>query len=207
MSRSATQKEASGVRYSRADLHRQTLEAARVIIATDGPEALSARRLAKAVGYAPGTIYNLFDGLPDVLWQVNQANFQRIAQLFSDLPGTCPEARLRELARRYVALVDTEATLFRALFEGPRVTASFPQWYTDAIDSLLCRIAAELIALAPHLTPAQAKKEASALFAAVQGIASLQASGRLELVSAEPATDLADGLISRVLSGIKAQGN
>ena len=193
-------------RRSRDDLRRETLAAARRIIAAEGPEALSARKLAKAVGYAPGTIYNLFDSLPDVLWQVNRENFHRLAGIFDDLPASEPEHRLRELARRYVTLVETETTLFRALFEGPRVTESFPQWYRDAINELLGRIAGELVALAPALTPAGAAREASALFAAVQGIASLQVSGRLDLISDEPAVSLTDGLIGRILRDIAAQG-
>ncbi len=193
-------------RRSRDDLRRETLAAARRIIAAEGPEALSARKLAKAVGYAPGTIYNLFDSLPDVLWQVNRENFHRLAGIFDDLPASEPEHRLRELARRYVTLVETETTLFRALFEGPRVTESFPQWYRDAINELLGRIAGELMALAPALTGAGAAREASALFAAVQGIASLQVSGRLDLISDEPAVSLTDGLIGRILRDIEAQG-
>lgn len=193
-------------RRSRDDLRRETLAAARRIIAAEGPEALSARKLAKAVGYAPGTIYNLFDSLPDVLWQVNRENFHRLAGIFDDLPASDPEHRLRELARRYVTLVETETTLFRALFEGPRVTESFPQWYRDAINELLGRIAGELMALAPALTGAGAAREASALFAAVQGIASLQVSGRLDLISDEPAVSLTDGLIGRILRDVVAQG-
>lgn len=193
-------------RRNRDELRRETLAAARGIIAAEGPEALSARKLAKAVGYAPGTIYNLFDSLPDVLWQVNRENFHRLAGIFDDLPASEPEHRLRELARRYVALVETETTLFRALFEGPRVTESFPQWYRDAINELLGRIAGELMALAPALSRAGAAREASALFAAVQGIASLQVSGRLDLISDEPAVSLTDGLIGRILRDIAAQG-
>ena len=86
------------------------------------------------------------------------------------------------------------------------MTEIFPQWYRDAINELLGRIAGELVALAPALSAAQAAREASTLFAAVQGIASLEVSGRLELVSAEPAVSLTDGLIGRVLRDIVARG-
>lgn len=55
------------VRRTREELRADTLAAAREIILQDGPEALTARRLALAAGYTPGTIYNLFDSLPDVL--------------------------------------------------------------------------------------------------------------------------------------------
>lgn len=193
------------VRRSRDELRSATLEAARAIIAQDGPEALTARRLAQAVGYTPGTIYNLFESLPDVLWQVNRDNFARIAMLFADLPGDDPAARLRALTTRYLDLVEAEPMVFRALFEGPRRSELFPEWYLNAISALLDRVADELRALAPAMTAETAKSETTALFAAIQGIAQLRSSGRLELLTPVSATDLADSLVKRVLRDAATQ--
>lgn len=193
------------VRRSREELRQATLEAARDIIAQDGPEALTARRLAQAAGYTPGTIYNLFDSLPDVLWQVNRDNFARIAQLFADLPGDDPAARLRTLCKRYLDLVEAEPMVFRALFEGPRRSELFPEWYLNAIADLLTRVAEEMRALAPGMSLEAAKSETTALFAAIQGIAQLRASGRLDLLTPVSATDLADSLVTRVLRDAAAQ--
>ncbi|MFD1797591.1 TetR/AcrR family transcriptional regulator [Paracoccus aurantiacus] len=197
---------ATQTRRTREELRAETLAAAREIILQDGPEALTARRLAQAVGYTAGTIYNLFDSLPDVLWQVNRENFSRIATLFKDLPGDDPAERLRALTVRYLDLVEAEPMLFRALFDGPRKSEKFPDWYMDAISTLLDGAAIELRALAPKLTREAAKSEAAAMFAAVQGIASLRASGRLELLTPVPAIDLADRLITRVLRDASTQG-
>lgn len=193
------------VRRSRDELRQATLEAAREIIIQDGPEALTARRLAQAVGYTPGTIYNLFDSLPDVLWQVNRDNFARIAQLFADLPGDDPATRLRALCARYLDLVEAEPMVFRALFEGPRRSELFPEWYLNAIADLLTRVADELRALAPAMSPETAQSETTALFAAIQGIAQLRSSGRLELLTPVSASDLADSLVKRVLRDAAAQ--
>lgn len=192
-------------RRSREELRQATLDAAREIILEDGPEALTARRLAKAVGYTPGTIYNLFDSLPDVLWQVNREHFSRIASLFSNLPGETPQERLLALAARYLDLVDAEPTLFRSLFDGPRRSENFPDWYLDAINSLLDLTASELLTLAPKLSRRVARREAAGMFAAIQGIAELRASGRLDLLTDESAFDLAEGLISRVLRDVAQQ--
>ena len=189
-------------RRSREELRKATLDAARRIIAESGPEALTARRLASDVGYTAGTIYNLFDSLPDVLWHVNHENFARIAALFGDLPGQDATARLRALAGRYLDLVQEEPSLFRAIFEGPRVSESFPQWYTDAIDDLMNAIAAEVVQIAPDLSPSAARQEAARLFAAIQGIASLYVSGRLPMITDAGAKELADGLVARVLGDL-----
>ncbi len=190
-------------RRSRDELRQLTLEAARQIIREEGPEAMTARRLAKAVGYTPGTIYNLFDSLPDVLWQVNRTHFARIAGLFSNLPGATPQDRLRALASRYLDLVEAEPTLFRSLFDGPRKSEEFPDWYMRAIDGLLDLTASELVALAPGTSPTTARREAAAMFAAIQGVAQLRAGGRLDLLTDASAKDLADILLVRVLRDVE----
>lgn len=191
-------------RRSRDELRQLTLGAAREIILEDGPEALTARRLAKAVGYTPGTIYNLFDSLPDVLWQVNRTNFARIARLFHDLPGATPQERLRALASGYLDLVEAEPMLFRALFDGPRRSEHFPEWYLEAINELLDSIANELIAIAKNMQNKDARREAAAMFAAIQGLAELRASGRLDLLTDATAKQLADGLVLRVLRDLES---
>ena len=63
----------------------------------------------------------------------------------------------------------------------------------------------ELRALAPAMSPETAKSETTALFAAIQGIAQLRSSGRLELLTPVSATDLADSLVKRVLRDAAAQ--
>ncbi|WBU55501.1 TetR/AcrR family transcriptional regulator [Paracoccus sediminicola] len=203
--RSETEGSFPRARRSRDELRRQTLDVAREIILKDGPEALTARRLAKAVGYTPGTIYNLFESLPDVLWQVNRDNFARISSLFADLPEGGPVERLRTLARRYLDLIEAEPALFKALFDGPRRSEKFPDWYLKAISTLLDQTASEIVELAPGISPRAAHAEASALFAAVQGVATLRASGRLELLTPEAATELSDTLVTRVLRDIQRQ--
>ncbi|MDO5641505.1 MAG: TetR/AcrR family transcriptional regulator [Paracoccus sp. (in: a-proteobacteria)] len=192
-------------RRSRDELRQATLDAARQIIREEGPEALTARRLARAVGYTPGTIYNLFDSLPDVLWQVNRTHFAHIADLFSDLPGNDPKARLRALAARYLDLVEAEPTLFRALFEGPRRSESFPDWYMERINGLLDQAAQEISAIAPAMPRPIAGREAAAMFAAIHGLAHLRASGRLDMLTDASAQDLADGLIMRLLRDLDSR--
>ncbi|SDE13756.1 DNA-binding transcriptional regulator, AcrR family [Paracoccus isoporae] len=186
-------------RRPREELRQRTLEAARQIILDEGPEALTARKLAKAAGYTPGTIYNLFDSLPDVLWEVNREHFARMSTLFSNLPGEDPQTRLRNLAVRYLDLIEKEPTLFRALFDGPRRSETFPDWYLNAISALLDSIASELMLLSPGLSKTDAHRESVAMFTAIQGIASLHASGRLDLLTQETAATLADGLVTRIL--------
>lgn len=192
-------------RRGRDELRQATLDAARIIIESEGPEGLTARRLAAAVGYTPGTIYNLFNNLSEVLWEVNRQNFASLAGLFAQLEGPDPETRLRRLASLYLQLISEQPALFRALFEGPRRSENFPAWYTDAISGLLDRIAIEIRILAPSLTETRARHEADCLYTGIHGIAALYASGRLDMISSATADDLAANLLTRCLRDIASE--
>lgn len=187
------------------ELRLLTLDAARRIIATDGPESLTARRLAAEIGYTPGTIYNLFDNLAQVLWEVNRDHFARIGALFEALPKGSPTQRLEALATHYLTLVTEHPELFQALFGGPRRSPEFPQWYMQAISGLLDRIAAEVARLAPSLPPEAARREAEQLFIAIHGVAALSVDGRLDMISGAAPADLGCHMVRRMLRDLAAQ--
>lgn len=47
------------------------LESAREIVAKEGVAALSARKVSKSIGYASGTLYQIFDGMDDLVETMN----------------------------------------------------------------------------------------------------------------------------------------
>ena len=53
--------------HSREELYALILDSARSIVEEDGFSGLTARRVASSIGYAPGTIYNLFSNLDDLI--------------------------------------------------------------------------------------------------------------------------------------------
>lgn len=57
--------------HSRDEIREMAIQAASRILEDDGPEALTARRVAKAIGYAPGTLYNVFADLDELAIFVN----------------------------------------------------------------------------------------------------------------------------------------
>lgn len=92
------------------------LDAAATLLVSEGPHALSIRRIAAAAGVAPMTIYNRFEskaGVLDALWM---RGFARLAALRDELPDGPPLDRLRAfcLAYRSFALGDpgTYALMF-----------------------------------------------------------------------------------------------
>ena len=57
--------------HSREELCEIAMQAAERIVETDGLRALTARNVADAIGYSPGTLYNLFANLDELILQLN----------------------------------------------------------------------------------------------------------------------------------------
>ncbi len=91
--------------HTRAELHDMALGAARSIVTADGLAGLSTRRVAKAIGYSAGTLYQLFADLDDLIFHLNATTLDALfaACRGADLDAS-PESALTELARRYIRL-------------------------------------------------------------------------------------------------------
>ena len=60
------------------------MTAARDIVRQEGLRALTARNLATAIGYSPGTLYNLFEGLDELAMQVNASTLDALHAAVSE---------------------------------------------------------------------------------------------------------------------------
>jgi AcrR family transcriptional regulator len=90
--------------HSADSLRLLILEASEKIISTTGLSGLSAREVARSVGYSPGTIYNIFENLDDLILQVEGRMLDeldaRLAALSTDKSA---DQRVLELAHAYLA--------------------------------------------------------------------------------------------------------
>ena len=89
----------------KALLRQEILDAARDILAREGYEQLSMRKVAERIEYSPTAIYLHFEDKRDLMFQVCEETFGKLVQELSSLHGEFkdPVARLREGMRRYVA--------------------------------------------------------------------------------------------------------
>lgn len=93
------------------DLRRRILDAAREIIVAEGFDALTIRRVADAVEYAPGTLYLYFEGRDAIARELCAGFFQAMYDALSPVAKIKePRKRLRVFIRSYVdfALGDPE---------------------------------------------------------------------------------------------------
>ena len=75
------------------------LTTAQTIVETHGLEALTARNIAKEIGYSVGTLYNLFANLDDIIIHLNGRTLDRLYAALADARRKgSPEADLKALS-------------------------------------------------------------------------------------------------------------
>ena len=190
--------------HSRDELREMALAAAWEIVREDGLTALTARGIALRIGYSPGTLYNVFGNLDDLVIHLNGRVLDSLYAAISRGPRpTAPEAALMLMTRAYIAFTRENPNLWNALFEH-RLPPDHPvpDWYTDRIEQLLAVLES---VLAPIFGPhgEQNKRQAArVLWSSLHGICSLSASAKLGLVTSDSVDAMAESLVTNYLEGL-----
>ena len=188
-------------------LRKLILDAAQAIIEEQGLSGLSAREIARRIEYSPGTIYNMFENLDDVILNVEArilaALHERLQGVLND-GGSSREA-LQRLAQSYLQFTHDKPRLWNILFEHYMPNgASVPDWYQEKLEDLMACVET---ALAPHFDAgddAARHRAARVLWAGVHGITSLSTANKLSSVTSDAADQLVDDLVGTYLTGLEA---
>lgn len=97
------------------------LEAAKEIIAKEGHESVSVRRVADMAGYSYATIYNYFEDLNGMLWEVKNIMIQDIfVNLMKKMPHKDYDmAEMKKGFRVYISFFIENPNIFRFFFFHP----------------------------------------------------------------------------------------
>jgi AcrR family transcriptional regulator len=183
------------------------LQAAQDIIEKDGLSGLSARAIARQIEYSPGTLYNMFENLDDLVLHVEARVLTDLEKELASVPrdGT-PLEQTQRLAETYIRFTRERPRLWNLLFEHHLPTDSeIPGWYQDKLDSLLGHVESAIAPLFKAEQHMQRKRAARVLWAGVHGITSLATSDKLSSITTDSAQVLVRELITAYVGGV-AQG-
>jgi len=194
--------------HSRDELYDIALNAAKTIIEKDGLDALTARNVADAIGYSPGTLYNLFDNLNGLILRLNSRTLDSLYAALNAIPRqNNPEKDIRALLDGYLGFLETSPHLWRALFEHTLPAGeSLPEWYTLKIDRLMALIASTLSPIFKNPDGTEADRAARILWASLHGICSLSDTGKLDVVTTQTVGEMAESLVTHFVAGLKIKG-
>ena len=192
--------------HSREELSQMALDATRAIVAHEGVRILSTRKVAKEIGYAVGTIYNLYENLDDLIIHLNASTLDRLYQALCAVSTTGePESRLMRLAAAYISFTQQNLNLWNSLFDH-RLPAGqqLPDWYGAKVDRLLALIEDAIAPIFAGYEPRDCQMSARVLWSSLHGICSLASAEKLDIVANASATDLAEQLVTNYMAGLRA---
>ncbi len=196
-------------RHSKEDFQAIALAAAQAIIAEEGLQSLNVRAVAARMGCSVGTIYNIFEGIEELVALVNGETLDALYDALSQAPVTgSPERDLHVLLDLYLKFVTERKSSWNLLFEERLPEAKEPPaWYFEKIAqlfTLLTRI------LKPVFRPDQKEELAHAvrlLWISLHGVWSLNARGHLPIVSGDPLETVAHSMVDTYLAGLRARAS
>lgn len=164
----------------KTELRARILDAARKIVKREGFGALTIRKIADAIEYAPGTLYLYFENREAIARELSFEGFRRLLEAFAPAEAIGnPLARLEAIGRAYVRFGMENPETYRLVFmEDPHLTTAVFQAAGDdpgqrAYQALIDPL--EELRRSRRLQPgANVQALADAFWAVVHGIVSLK---------------------------------
>ncbi len=127
------------------------LASAAEILETEGPEALSVRRIAAAAGVAPMGVYNHFDSKNGIIEALFIQGFERLREALTTIAEIQdPYEALREAGRRYRALALAHPKVYQLMFlrtlPGYEPSLAALEVAGRAFDSLVAEVQRAMVA-------------------------------------------------------------
>ena len=161
-------------------LRARAVDAARILMAEGGPEAVKARAVAGALGVSVGTVYNLFGELAELVRQLNGQVYDALYQAVTEgleaarAQGADVTGQMVALSRAYLRFVAENSGLWGGVLAFNRASrAAPPVWYRKKELALLGVIAETISALPGAEDEARRDIATRALWAAVHGIVTI----------------------------------
>ncbi|MFT5180519.1 MAG: AcrR family transcriptional regulator [Alphaproteobacteria bacterium] len=191
--------------HSREQLAEMAVAAAATLAQRGGLRGVTARGVAREIGYTVGTLYNVFDNLDDLLRHMNAATMDALyTHVTTETVDDDPEQALRALARRYLAFVSDNPRLWSAVIEfEPQDGAPAPDWYRHKAQRLVKLGEDAITGLFGPREKAARRRNAHVLWSALYGLTAL--SQTTNLADGDPPDALIDTLVTTYIAGLKAR--
>lgn len=180
--------------HTREELTQLAVNCGRDLVIADGTEALTARNVAKAIGYTPGTLYNLFDNIDGLAVAINCVTLNEFAEAIATIRAgsDTPTKQLEKICQAYLSIQQTQPALWALLFATPITIKS--EAYSAAIHKVFDQVVETIRPLCSNKNTA--RQDAKIIWSTLHGICLLQQNGKLNVTE----SDSAEVLIKRFLN-------
>jgi AcrR family transcriptional regulator len=133
--------------YHHGDLRRALIEAARRLLESEGPTALSLRAVAREAGVSPAAPYHHFKDKGELLDAVAQEGWQKLDEALGRAKADAPSIRdaMIALGVAYVCFARDNPALYRVMYDTARDKEALPETMQDKEDSAYCKVRSTLV--------------------------------------------------------------
>src|SRR4051812_31489326 len=126
--------------YHHGDLSRALVDAARKILESEGPSALSLRAVAREAGVSPAAPYHHFKDKNELLEAVAHEGWHELDAALAKARASTDEARTRmtNLGVAYVCFARDNPALYRVMYDRSRDKDALPDQLKD--DGAYCQV-------------------------------------------------------------------
>ncbi|MDH4980965.1 TetR/AcrR family transcriptional regulator [Hyphomicrobium sp. D-2] len=192
--------------HTQEELRELIIAATTSIIDEVGIDGLSAREIAKHIGYSPGTLYNMFENLDDLLLIIEARLLDDLRQQLLEAITNAPaHEQLPLLAATYFEFTQNHPKRWSLLIEH-RIPGDHPvpDWYEDKISSLLQPFEEVLDPILADASPEARRRHARTIWAGIHGLTSLSTANKLATITNHSGQVLIDDLVMTYLAGLQS---
>jgi AcrR family transcriptional regulator len=183
------------------------LKVASELADADGLRGVGVRAIAAQLKISPGTLYNVIGDIDDIVLRVNEQTLIRLREALQAaiVAGRDTMPNVFAVAEAYVDFVRDRPRRWSMLMEHSLASdKELPGWYRETLDQTVATVDQ---LLRPMISGRKERQRVVAvLWAALEGVASLTASGKLSIVNDDDPHVLVRLLVSRFLASFQ-QGN
>ena len=133
--------------YHHGDLRRGLVDAARRLLESEGPSALSLRAVAREAGVSPAAPYHHFKDKSELLEAIAYEGWNALDASMVHAKATAPDAgaAITEIGVAYVCFATQHPALYRVMYDRARDKESLPDHLEDDHENAYCRVRDTLV--------------------------------------------------------------
>lgn len=193
--------------HSPEELRQRILEAAQSIIERDGLVGLSAREIARAIGYSPGTLYNIFENLDDLLLTLQTHMLGRLVDVMKAVPEeSTPQESIDALARVYLDFALENKLMWNLLFTHSMPSQMrAPTALVDNVNKVSELVEKPIGQILKSANKQEAELAAKALWAGVHGVTAIAVTEKGPTINSATALVFVQHLVSTYTRGLASK--
>ncbi len=189
--------------HNSEELRELAVQAVVRIAESGGAQAVTARSVAREIGYTPGMLYHVFDDRDDMILHANVMLLDELAQSLDEASGRKRADRaLEAICLAYLSLAREKSARWQLLFEHRmKDGAPVPAWYQSRIARLFDIVESRFRQLDSSRPSAEAGLAARTLWSAVHGVCLLAVTGKLDIGGPVPPEKMVSSLARHYARG------